>query len=135
MQRPALSVRHHPAANGLGYGIEAVLLGDHEPDQSAGYAPGDGRPVTRARHGISRYRLHASRLLGRPDLIFRKRRKAIFVHGCVWRAHAFCPLARIPKSRTAFWEGKFTANKARHAGARRSSRRWATKCLQSGNAR
>ena len=31
-----------------------------------------------------RFRLHAADLPGRPDLVFRGRRKVIFVHGCFW---------------------------------------------------
>ena len=31
-----------------------------------------------------RYRLHAARLPGRPDLVFAARRTALFVHGCFW---------------------------------------------------
>jgi DNA mismatch endonuclease (patch repair protein) len=64
-----------------------------------------------------RYRLHARDIPGRPDVVFRKRRKAIFVHGCFWHRHPdpACPLARTPKSRHEFWEAKFAANVARDA--------------------
>ena len=31
-----------------------------------------------------RYRLHARDLPGCPDLVFRPRRRVIFVHGCFW---------------------------------------------------
>lgn len=60
-----------------------------------------------------RYRLHAKELPGRPDIVFRPRRKVIFVHGCFWHRHEGCKLARIPKSRVEFWEKKLTANKVR----------------------
>ena len=53
-----------------------------------------------------RYRLHARELPGRPDLVFRKYRKVIFVHGCFWHRHAKCALARMPKSRLDFWQPK-----------------------------
>lgn len=61
------------------------------------------------------YRLHAPELPGKPDLVFRKRRQAIFVHGCFWHRHDArgCRLARLPKSRLGFWEPKLTANAAR----------------------
>ncbi len=64
-----------------------------------------------------RYRLHARDLPGRPDLVFRSRRKVIFVHGCFWHQHPDpqCALARQPKSRQEFWLPKFTANVARDA--------------------
>ena len=62
-----------------------------------------------------RYRLHDRRLPGTPALVFRSRRKAIFVHGCFWHRHPnpSCKLARLPKSRLDFWIPKLTGNRAR----------------------
>jgi DNA mismatch endonuclease, patch repair protein len=60
-----------------------------------------------------RYRLHDNRLPGRPDLVFRSRRKVIFVHGCFWHRHSRCALARMPKSRLDFWRPKLEGNKVR----------------------
>lgn len=60
-----------------------------------------------------RYRLHAQDLPGHPDLVFRKLRKIIFVHGCFWHRHAKCALARLPKSRLDFWVPKLEGNKKR----------------------
>jgi DNA mismatch endonuclease (patch repair protein) len=62
-----------------------------------------------------RYRLHAKSLPGRPDLVFRKRRKVIFVHGCFWHRHddPGCKLARLPKSRLEFWVPKLEGNRDR----------------------
>src|ERR1700722_2786655 len=60
-----------------------------------------------------RYRLPAPELPGRPDLVFRPRKKVIFVHGCFWHRHARCRYATTPKSRTLFWQAKFAANIAR----------------------
>ena len=57
-----------------------------------------------------RYRLHARELPGCPDVVFRPRRKAIFVHGCFWHRHRSCARASMPKTRTAFWKGKFKQN-------------------------
>lgn len=37
-----------------------------------------------------RFRLHANRVPGRPDLVFPSRRKIIFVHGCSWHRHKGC---------------------------------------------
>jgi DNA mismatch endonuclease (patch repair protein) len=62
-----------------------------------------------------RYRLHDRRLPGCPDLVFKSRRKVIFVHGCFWHRHSNCALARMPKSRLDFWEPKLNANKERDA--------------------
>lgn len=60
-----------------------------------------------------RYRLHDRKLPGCPDLVFKSRRKVIFVHGCFWHRHANCALARLPKSRVEFWEPKLRSNKQR----------------------
>ena len=60
-----------------------------------------------------RYRLHGKDLPGHPDLVFRSRRKVIFVHGCFWHRHANCALARIPKSRPDFWGTKLEGNRKR----------------------
>jgi DNA mismatch endonuclease, patch repair protein len=60
-----------------------------------------------------RFRLQGRDLPGRPDLVFRSRRKVIFVHGCFWHSHSRCANARVPKSRHAFWANKLSSNKAR----------------------
>lgn len=79
----------------------------------------DTRPEMRVRrliHGMGyRYRLHARDLPGRPDIVFRPRRKVIFVHGCFWHRHPdpACKLARMPKSRLEFWEPKLRGNRER----------------------
>lgn len=56
------------------------------------------------------FEANPSDLPGRPDLVDRKGRLAIFVHGCFWHRHANCPSATTPKSNTAFWLAKFEAN-------------------------
>lgn len=62
-----------------------------------------------------RYRLHARDLPGKPDIIFRGDRVAIFIHGCFWHQHPDpdCKKARMPKSRREFWEPKLTGNRSR----------------------
>ena len=60
-----------------------------------------------------RYRLHRKDLPGCPDLVFKKRGKVIFVHGCFWHRHKNCPLARLPKSRLGFWKSKLEGNERR----------------------
>lgn len=37
----------------------------------------------------------------------------IFVHGCFWHRHNHCALARMPKSRLAFWSAKLEGNRLR----------------------
>jgi len=70
--------------------------------------------VRRILFGLSyRFRLHARDLPGRPDIYFRSRKKAIFVHGCFWHNHEGCSIGHIPKSRSTYWETKFSANRER----------------------
>lgn len=70
--------------------------------------------VRRLIHGMGyRYRLHAKDLPGTPDIVFRRRKKAIFVHGCFWHRHENCKLARLPKSRGEFWIPKLEGNRRR----------------------
>ena len=59
------------------------------------------------------FRLHVSGLPGKPDLVFQKIRKVIFVHGCYWHRHPGCDLARLPKSNLHFWVPKLTGNRRR----------------------
>lgn len=81
----------------------------------------DSRPERRVRSILHqsgyRFRLHGGDLVGRPDIVFRRRRAVIFVHGCFWHRHddPTCRLARSPKSRQDFWQAKFAANQKRDA--------------------
>lgn len=61
-----------------------------------------------------RFRLHRADLPGRPDVVFTKRKAAIFMHGCFWHGHS-CSAGRIPKTRREFWERKLAANRERDA--------------------
>lgn len=69
--------------------------------------------VRRMLHGMGlRYRLHAKELPGKPDIVFRKRRAAIFVHGCFWHSHG-CETGQAPKSKLDYWLPKLEANRER----------------------
>jgi DNA mismatch endonuclease (patch repair protein) len=59
-----------------------------------------------------RYRLHVKTLPGTPDIVFPRRKKAIFVHGCFWHGHG-CAKGRAPKSRQEYWQPKLAANEER----------------------
>ncbi|MGD0563607.1 MAG: very short patch repair endonuclease [Roseiarcus sp.] len=69
------------------------------------------------------YRLNVRALAGAPDFANRRRKWAIFVHGCFWHRHTGCKCATIPKTNEAFWLSKFKANRARDAKAVRAMRR------------
>jgi len=62
-----------------------------------------------------RFRLHARELPGRPDIVFRPRRKVIFVHGCFFHRHN-CGLGKKePRANRSYWLPKFARNVARDA--------------------
>jgi len=56
-----------------------------------------------------RYRLGGLGLPGKPDLVFKGRKKVIFVHGCFWHQHG-CGHYKQPKTRLDFWLPKLHAN-------------------------
>ena len=69
-------------------------------------------------HGLGyRYRLHHAKLPGKPDIVFARRRKVIFVHGCFWHQHSdpHCKIVRQPKSGTSYWSHKLARNLSRDA--------------------
>lgn len=59
------------------------------------------------------YHVENRDLPGRPDLANRKRKWAIFVHGCFWHRHEGCVRTTTPKRNRDFWQAKFEANIAR----------------------
>ncbi len=74
--------------------------------------------VRRLIHGMGyRYRLHGKELPGKPDIVFRPRRKLIFVHGCFWHQHQspVCLDGRVPKSNLAYWKPKLERTMQRDA--------------------
>lgn len=67
--------------------------------------------VRRLAHALGfRFRLHRRDLPGKPDLVFPRYGKIVFVHGCFWHRHKGCRLATHSKTRTEFWEAKFERN-------------------------
>jgi DNA mismatch endonuclease (patch repair protein) len=80
--------------------------------------------VRRLVYGLGfKYRLHASRMPGKPDLVFTRLKSIIFVHGCFWHRHSGCALCRMPKSRLEFWEPKLEENRRRDSRNQRKLRR------------
>lgn len=55
-----------------------------------------------------RYRLHYKTPAGRPDMVFRGARVAVFVDGCFWHG---CPDHYVrPRTRHEFWAAKLRVN-------------------------
>lgn len=63
-------------------------------------------------HGY-RYRLNVKSVPGKPDVVMRKYRTAIFVNGCFWHGHEGCSKFVMPKSNTEFWRTKIEGNRER----------------------
>ena len=63
-------------------------------------------------HGY-RYRLNVKSVPGKPDIVMRKYRTAIFVNGCFWHGHEGCKQFVLPKTNTEFWLNKIEYNRAR----------------------
>ena len=66
-----------------------------------------------------RFRLHRKDLPGSPDLLFPKRRTALFVHGCFWHRHEGCARTTTPKTNVDFWSEKFRHNVERDGKTRK----------------
>ncbi len=57
-----------------------------------------------------RYRLNLKDLPGKPDLVFTRLKKIIFVHGCFWHMHR-CRYGRVvPATNAEFWRNKREGN-------------------------
>lgn len=57
--------------------------------------------------GIRGYRIHFN-LSGKPDIVFTKKKIAIFIDGCFWHK---CPICfQEPKTRKDFWMKKIDSN-------------------------
>ena len=63
-------------------------------------------------HGY-RYRLNVKSVPGKPDIVMRKYRTAIFVNGCFWHGHEGCKQFVLPKTNTDFWQTKIARNRER----------------------
>lgn len=69
--------------------------------------------VRKTLHALGyRYRLHRKDLPGKPDIVFAKKSKVVFVNGCFWHGHG-CPKGRLPKSRLDYWGPKIERNRQR----------------------
>ncbi|EEZ92610.1 MAG: DNA mismatch endonuclease Vsr [Candidatus Parvarchaeum acidiphilum ARMAN-4] len=58
--------------------------------------------------GIRGYRIHLNSLIGKPDLVFTKKKVAIFVDGDFWHGYNWKNKGIIPKR--GYWQKKITRN-------------------------
>lgn len=59
-----------------------------------------------------RYRLNDKKLPGKPDLVLKKYKAVIFVHGCFWHLHG-CHMFKWPSTRSEWWREKLESNRSR----------------------
>ena len=75
------------------------------------------KPELSVRHWLwshnYRYRLNVKSVPGKPDIVLRKYRTAIFVNGCFWHGHEGCSKYIVPKSNREFWISKIERNRER----------------------
>ena len=64
-----------------------------------------------------RYRLHDTKLPGKPDIVLPKYKTVIFVNGCFWHGHKGCSYFVLPKTRTEWWLQKIKGTMARDKAA------------------
>jgi len=52
-----------------------------------------------------RFRLHNKELPGKPDIVLKKYKTVVFVHGCFWHQHhaSDCKRSSVPKSNQDYW--------------------------------
>lgn len=61
-----------------------------------------------------RYRVNYKKLPGKPDIVFTKKKTAIFIHGCYWHGHnCNSRYAHVSKSNTDYWNTKIQRNQER----------------------
>lgn len=61
-----------------------------------------------------RYRVNYKELPGKPDIVFTKKKIAIFVHGCYWHGHdCGSRYAHTSQSNKTYWESKIERTKQR----------------------
>lgn len=70
-----------------------------------------------------KYRLHTSRLPGKPDIVMSAKKIAIFINGCFWHQHKHCKYAVMPKSNINYWKTKLEKNIAKQKEATRQLRK------------
>src|SRR5690348_9318534 len=70
-----------------------------------------------------RYAKCCKHLPGKPDIVLRSAKKAIFVHGCFWHGHKACSRSGRPAANAAFWNKKLDTNIKRDRKVRRELKR------------
>lgn len=77
----------------------------------------DTKPEVKVRSTLHRlgyrFRLHGSSLPGKPDIVLKRYKTVIFVHGCFWHRHDCKKGSSLPKTNALFWKEKLNRNRER----------------------
>ena len=73
------------------------------------------------RAGLRGWIVRPSRMLGKPDFVFPKKKIAIFADGCFWHGCPHCYHAPV-KNNSAYWTEKVKRNRSRDAKTSRQLR-------------
>ena len=83
----------------------------------SGIRSSNTKPEVLTRQALHRlgYRFRLDSKVGRikPDIVLRKYKVAIFIHGCYWHQHEGCKLAYSDRKYSEKWRKKFSDNKER----------------------
>ncbi len=66
-------------------------------------------------------------LPGSPDLLFSRKKVAVFVNGCFWHGCKRC--SKTPKTRIAFWKKKIARNRERDENVKKKLNRMGFRSL------
>jgi DNA mismatch endonuclease, patch repair protein len=73
--------------------------------------------------------LHVQILPGKPDFVFPRSKKVIFVNGCFWHGHKNCKRTTLPSTNLKFWKNKIEGNITRDKKVRRELNKQGWKTL------
>src|SRR6185436_15649328 len=74
------------------------------------------------RSRVRGWRLHATELPGKPDVVFDDLRVAVFVDGCFWHRCPSCK-RRLPTANRGYWKRKIDGNVLRASDVQRALQR------------
>lgn len=57
-----------------------------------------------------KYRLHNTKLSGKPDIVISKIKTIFFINGCFWHQHRGCKRQAVPKANIEYWGAKLKRN-------------------------
>ena len=57
-----------------------------------------------------KYRLHNTKMPGKPDIVISKIKTIFFINGCFWHQHKGCKRQAMPKANIEYWGAKLKRN-------------------------